>query len=414
MPLIKDETQYNIDTNISDRDTVIGSDHDSGGKTKNFKLLDIAKYVESKIDTGVDFIGSQILNGNYINIEGTYDYFVWADDYVINSQRFTSYISSTISLPTSHSSLDRIDAVILNNNGTISVITGAPSETPSVPSVDYETQLLFFFVIVKANTTSPEGVSTKTIYNENLQIAGGEFDTDVIGSVDVENENEYQNGTKSIYFSGSGSVVLTNDVNVGESKLFNIIFRIKLENQDDHKLYLTIGNLTLEDSVFPGGSFLQYRSTDVVFIEDGVFGFDSTNTTSWQTIIIPFNAFINSLPFNQIWLTSRNNDSRLYVDNIIIQEGIALTSSNTISRTSQLINDGSDGVNPFLKQGDCKVKIEGYWFDTTENTDKNAIEIGNYFDGWNGDYNVSGKVIGLPFNISDSTKVKLSFNSKIV
>jgi hypothetical protein len=49
----------------------------------------------------------------------------------------------------------------------------------------------------------------------------------------------------------------------------------------------------------------------------------------------------------------------------------------------------------------AKIKHQGYWFDTTDNEDKAVIEVGNTFDGWNGNTYIAGKVVSLPITLPD-------------
>lgn len=60
------------------------------------------------------------------------------------------------------------------------------------------------------------------------------------------------------------------------------------------------------------------------------------------------------------------------------------------------------------------VKIDGLWFDTHGNQDRFAIEVGNTFDGWDGDYRISGKVTVLPFDVSDRATFKQSIRNKAI
>tara|TARA_R110002049_G_scaffold309248_1_gene519189 strand:+ start:4882 stop:5538 length:657 start_codon:yes stop_codon:yes gene_type:complete len=52
-----------------------------------------------------------------------------------------------------------------------------------------------------------------------------------------------------------------------------------------------------------------------------------------------------------------------------------------------------------------EVKIGDFWFDTLDNDNENAVEVGNYFRGYNNDVFVVGKVLGLPFDVNDENKV---------
>lgn len=60
---------------------------------------------------------------------------------------------------------NRFDAVVVNESGTISVITGTASANPAFPTIP-ETQLVIGYVLVEAGTTSPT-VLQDLIYDEN-------------------------------------------------------------------------------------------------------------------------------------------------------------------------------------------------------------------------------------------------------
>lgn len=57
--------------------------------------------------------------------------------------------------------------------------------------------------------------------------------------------------------------------------------------------------------------------------------------------------------------------------------------------------------------------INGYYVLTEGKTDLENWQVGDKFRGWNGDEYVVGKVVGLPFDINDRTKVKLAINNMI-
>lgn len=48
-----------------------------------------------------------------------------------------------------------------------------------------------------------------------------------------------------------------------------------------------------------------------------------------------------------------------------------------------------------------KRKIDGLWFDTEGNINEEEIEVGNTFEGWNGNNFYQGKVTNVPFDIND-------------
>lgn len=60
----------------------------------------------------------------------------------------------------------------------------------------------------------------------------------------------------------------------------------------------------------------------------------------------------------------------------------------------------------------AKIKIDGVWFDTEGNVDRFAIEVGNPFEGWNGDTFIVGIVTALPFDITDDSTYKTAIKNK--
>jgi hypothetical protein len=53
-----------------------------------------------------------------------------------------------------------------------------------------------------------------------------------------------------------------------------------------------------------------------------------------------------------------------------------------------------------------KIKISGFWVDKNTNLDLEAFEVGDTFD-------VVGRVIALPFDVDDATKVSLAIDNQI-
>jgi alpha-D-ribose 1-methylphosphonate 5-triphosphate synthase subunit PhnL len=61
-----------------------------------------------------------------------------------------------------------------------------------------------------------------------------------------------------------------------------------------------------------------------------------------------------------------------------------------------------------------KIKISGYWVDKNTNLDLEAFEVGDTFDGWVSTTRyVVGRVIALPFDVDDATKVSLAIDNQI-
>jgi hypothetical protein len=78
----------------------------------------------------------------------------------------------------------------------------------------------------------------------------------------------------------------------------------------------------------------------------------------------------------------------------VISEVNSITINPVVERTS--VNNAAEKF------------ISGFYFNTQGNTDVNAIEVGNTFRGWpTADRYVVGKVLALPFDVNDETKVQL-------
>ena len=124
----------------------------------------------SRFTTASDlFNGNQVLNWGYTNIPGTYDYFVWADSYIIDNIWYTDYISDTVTLADGDGTFDRLDGIVINSTipGTFQVIPGTPSALPTLDDIDESTQVLMTFVLVANNTVAPD-VTTYQVFNDNL------------------------------------------------------------------------------------------------------------------------------------------------------------------------------------------------------------------------------------------------------
>ena len=97
-----------------------------------------------------------------------------------------------------------------------------------------------------------------------------------------------------------------------------------------------------------------------------------------------------------------------------LEDYVKLSFSNDIPTAEIAINDVFQCFLPYTSSGgggtsnQSKVKIGRLWFDTVGNTDTQAIEVGNTFEGYpTTSRYVVGRVIALPFDVDDNTKVKL-------
>jgi len=333
--------------------------------------------------------GSVILDANYYRIEN-FEYFVYANKYVINGELFNNYISNTITL--SGASLqDRIDVIAINNDESFSVIQGIPGENPIKPDISGETQIELTFVLVQVGTTEPTNVFDILIYDENVGTPT-EWNTSVSSAQVIPNYGgDSQNGSTSIAFSAVTSADYINfdyTSTISGNDLSNIVFRIKLLNVAPHRLSIRLYNTGTSQT----GLNLN--------IDSGLFGFDNTILNTWQTIIIPKTLLgVSGMDFDRIRIFSRRSGVIFLIDNIIAQNGtLVISTGPTITNTSELTNDGEDGINPYVNSLELSAATSG----TSEWSTYTGTRVGGDLIVTLADYDFSGT--GTKINIDVSSQ----------
>ena len=90
----------------------------------------------------------------------TYD--VSALVYFFNGNK--NALQTSVTLDPSDPTDNRFDAIVVDEAGTVTVITGTPSASPETPAIP-EDQLAVQYVLVEAGSTQPT-VATESIYLE--------------------------------------------------------------------------------------------------------------------------------------------------------------------------------------------------------------------------------------------------------
>jgi len=283
--------------------------------------------------------GNTLINGDYYHDTG-FTYQAWADLYIIDGVVYNTLISDAVTLSPAHATLDRIDVIVVNNNGTITAVTGTAAANPVKPEIDLDTQVEMTFVLVQANTTTPASVTELLVYDEN---AGDPTEWDSAtsdGSITLAATGTTQSGTNAIRFNTAAvgdQLTLTDLTTISSSDYNKIIFYVKLDNVLDHRIRLTLSNT--------GGSDVSNTAT----LQHGSYGLDTSNTSTYQLIIIPVSDLaIGVQTYDRLTIYNDKATASFYVDNMILQTGTNPVAGPTITNTSQLINDGPDGVNPYL------------------------------------------------------------------
>ena len=212
---------------------------------------------------------------------------VGACTYTIGGVQYTS-AQASVTLAAADPSNPRIDVIIVDNTGTVSAITGTPASSPAQPTVDYSTQLPLNLVLVNANATTPTGITSTALYDEDV-----EWTCTPTTHINCASTNNPFRGTKDIEATAA---VLGNNFTLvkpasGTTDLSTqntLIFYIRSKAQWPSGSGAGANGLRTLSLFWPNGS------TQVglqVVLKDGAFGFSSSNTTTYQQISIPISTF---------------------------------------------------------------------------------------------------------------------------
>ena len=265
-----------------------------------------------------------VVSGGQVAWESGLTFRVSAAIYYIAGVRYTS-VEQTITLDPADATNDRIDVIALNTAGAVIKITGTPAAAPSEPDVDPSTQVKLTFVYVNAAVTAPVGVSTENVYLENT-----EWTTTTSGAGFNPNSttNPYA-GTKTI----EGTTV-ANGAYVQLARGSNI----------DLALYEMLRLHIRSKATWASGRVLRLQffangvaKGSAVTVASGYWGFDSSNTASYQFVGIPISQFLvpAGTVVNQLRITDAGGSIGFYIDNITIQSKTTSIGNSTNSGITQ-------------------------------------------------------------------------------
>ena len=228
----------------------------------------------------------------------------------------------------------RIDIIIVDTTGAVSVVAGVPNANPQKPTVDPVTQIELTNILVPTGATEPGIVVTEElIYDENVEWTlsytgttadGSDATAPYHGSVAVATGGLTNNDT--IVFAADEPI----DVAVFESLIFNIRLNAVMTNQ--HRLYVR------------WMTGVNYTTNEVLV------NLNKSVTTGYQNINIPLSSFIwdsgliDGLQFR--WSKSGGNviHAGIYLDYIKLQKGISVTPvSSGIELTGDVTGSGVTG-----------------------------------------------------------------------
>jgi len=234
---------------------------------------------------------------------------------------------------------DRIDAIVINISGTVSVIEGMPAPNPLTPEIPY-TELLVQYVFVSANSTSPT-VNQEIIYQENIEWVTSKYQTAVTadGTFSFSSSLSPKQGSvciRGIDISDKSGIKFTRigDININLYPVLSLWVRLNSTISTSKKLTIRF-----------------YRNNTAVGSAVNLFSYGVIRTTLgvWQLAVIPTQIFNASSNINNLRIIMTGNTDIVSwdVDNIILTEGsLPIISSNEIYIQNKGINIGStDKIN---------------------------------------------------------------------
>jgi len=337
MGRINNKLKYPIDNIITLDDYVIGSDSDNNGKTKNYSVRGI---ISLALSQGNTTIRNGVLSGSVYWLQGL-DFASTKIDYVFNNTLFQTEPQSPITLSDADDTNDRVDVFAIDvATNSVVVIEGVPSENPQEPTVDFASQIRLSSVIIEAQSTEPQGLTSEQVYNENLgEPSEWTLSTFIpsSGTINPDYQLDSSKDTKSILFLDSDVESLNNISFINDSIVTpsNITFDFKSVDFDG------ILYMSLIDS---NGN----QISSPISILNNSFGVDFTSGT-YNTVSIPISSFgfttgdmygfqITVLPFRQ--------KTSFLIDNILVQSGL----DNTVISNNSFL-DLIDTIDSYAGRG---------------------------------------------------------------
>lgn len=259
--------------------------------------------------------------------------------YYINGVQYTSNAGS-VTLDAADPTNPRIDVIAVDNTGAIVKLTGTPAVNPVKPQIDPTTQVELTFIPVDAGATTPTGVSTTVIYDENV-----EWSLVPQGiTIDANNATSF-NGTKAISTSSWSNLNQLTFVNGSALQpanyvTFKMYVRLKstLSNSANIMVTLANGSTVVSNEVFATA-----------------YGMSKSIVGSYQNISIPFSAFNPTGTFDRVRVRfAGSNSNGVYIDFVQLQNGVVPPPPSALqSAYAQM----TDGTNTSQSSGSDKFKF---------------------------------------------------------
>jgi hypothetical protein len=287
-------------------------------KVNWYRLPDYLKDLESYVTFSDLNSADVILSGGVVWTGNELDFQSSEIIYTIDNVKYIAPPRDLITLKPTQPGLDRIDVFYIDTSGELKVRQGQESTDPSEPDIIEGEELKVSFVIIRDGQVIPDQVTNETVYNENLQVVGGEWNTSTPDSaVNLASTADAQSESTAIAFTIANfrdEVVFNNDVAIPGTSIDTLVFRVKLTRpprRRTSRLFVQVNN-TITSTSGPG-----------VTINDGQYGFNASAFNTWQTIIVPASVLgVLGVNPDELIIRCYRRGMSFFVDNVLFQAGI--------------------------------------------------------------------------------------------
>lgn len=258
-----------------------------------------------------------LLNGLAVSYLSGLTFDVSPGDFTLGCFNFHSN-GGQVTGTAAHATLSRIDVVLVDTLGAVSILAGTPAADPSKPQIDPSYQLELTFYTVAALATTPTGVSSVNIYLNNApEWTATQNNWTASVAADFNSTVNPFEGTKHILISNTGTVgpnaelkfVNGSALNIGDYTVLKFYIKPVSNFTVIQGIALRLGN---------GTAFV----SPLVPVRNGDFGFSRTSNT-WQLINIPISAFnVTGTQFDRLYIYPISSAKNFYLDVIQLQAGI--------------------------------------------------------------------------------------------
>lgn len=244
-----------------------------GRKDSNWQVItdsDLDKYL---ISGGASWSGTGLV------------YDVTALEYYFNGDKLAA--ATQVTLDASDPDDNRLDAIVVDESGVVSVIKGEASASPISPSVD-ESHILIQYILVEAGSTQPT-IAKEDIYLENVEWTTSTYTTGTAtGSIDFDNAVSPKQGVKCISANADARLgarfVRTTSFDPYQYTMLSMWVRFTGSNVATNK------SLNVR---FENGAGALVANTINLFN----FGLQRNLLNVWQLVVIPITSF-GALPIS--------------------------------------------------------------------------------------------------------------------